>query len=129
MGRLLLLLLPALVAGVAATVVAVGDYDSESAFALNQRTPRSLEATALERTVRMAPEPVPGDDGKPGRSAKCRAGTEDGYLRNPWRCSVRYPSGHTISYLVRVRPDGSFDGVSPGGTRRVFGRVGVPAAG
>jgi hypothetical protein len=128
MRRIAALSLPALVAGLVATVMAVSDRDRDPAFALDQRQPRAIEAQALERTVILAPEPVPTGDGQPGLSATCTPGTQDGELRNPWRCRVRYRKRHFISYVIRIRNDGTFRGTSPGGTRDISGRVGVPAA-
>ena len=127
--RIAALSLPALLAGVLISVLAVADRDRDPAFALDQRSPRSVEAEALETTVIKAREPIPSGDGPRGISARCTPGTKDGELRNPWRCRVRYPNEHFITYRIRIAQDGTFRGLSPGGTRGISGRVGVPGAG
>ena len=123
--RSLLLCAPALLAAFVGAFFAVREVDSDAAFVLSQQRPNVVEADVLERVVRAAPEPVPGDDGRPGVAASCRPGRQDGFLRNPWVCRVRYPTKHVISYTIRIRPDGSFRGLSPGRTRAVFGQVSV----
>lgn len=130
MRRTLALFALPILAGLAAAVVALARYDEDPPFAAAQRQPRLLEAAQLEKAVASAPEPVPGDRGRPGVSADCSPSRRPkDFLRNPWRCRVRYRDGRTIEYAVRVQPNGSYRGISPGATRLVYGRVALPPLG
>src|SRR3712207_3537899 len=99
MWRFILLVGPALAAGLALTVTALGDRDQEPLFVLEQQgRSQRVDAESLARTIRAAPEPVAEGRGTPGRSARCtRTGGE-----NDWRCTVRYARGNTITYFVWV---------------------------
>ncbi len=121
MRQMLALFAPVAVAGLIVGGLAWRDRDRDPAFAISQQQLRSLEPKVLEDSVRKAPEPVPGNDGRPGLSARCTPSPTGGLLRNPWRCTVRYRNRHVIRYEIRVQPNGEYEGESPGGTRSVFG--------
>ncbi len=115
-----LLLLPLLLAGLAATVVAVKGRESDTQFVVRQESLSSIPASLLERFMISAHDPRPGLGGGKGTAAVCRAeGT--GQLRNPWSCVVRYPRGASITYRVTVDPQGYVDGFSRVAKVRVYG--------
>jgi len=124
----LVAMLPLLVAGLTGTVTALGGRDADSAFLYRQQNPLLRIRTAeVERVVRTAPDPLT-EPRMPGRRARCRPTTRRG-LRNPWQCSVTYPSGHTARYRVTVLSDGSYVGRYVGGSSTVEGCcVKVPGA-
>lgn len=116
-----LVLLPILAAGLAGTIFAVSAMDTDDQFVLRERNLRAVEAKQLESAVVTAPNPIPDSGGRRGDSADCRAGAEDGALRNPWRCTVRYPSGDIVRYRITVRPDRRFRGANRDGSLVVYG--------
>jgi hypothetical protein len=73
---------------------------------VRQRKAQALSAAAVERVVKVAPDPVTR---APGLRATCMP-TGQGELRNPWRCVIHYRSGRIIGYRVRIRGDGSYVG-------------------
>jgi hypothetical protein len=111
-----MLALPAVLAGIAGTIVAVSNREPGEAFVLRQERLRPVEAAQLEAAVKRAPNALPGSGGARGDSAKCTSrGKEAGStLRNPWTCVVRYPSGDRVRYRVTVASDRSFHGASRG---------------
>ena len=79
-----------------------------STFVLAQRSAQRLTAAGVDRVVRTAPE----DSGGPrGRRATCSPQGHVG-LRNPWSCSIAYPSGLRVQYTVQIRLDGSYSGTN-----------------
>jgi hypothetical protein len=122
--RGVLLALPLLVVGVIATVVVLRNRESDTAFLFGQQgnpTERAASRrTQLEAALRRSREPVPGGGGSRARTVSCRRGSA-GELGNPWTCSVRYVSGTSYRYTVRVAPAGSFQGVTADRTRVVRG--------
>jgi hypothetical protein len=125
----LLLFGPTLAVGIAALVVALGARDADPGFVFAQQHPTSIQGSVLSQAVALAREPLPGDNGRPARSARCRPGSSGGPLRNPWSCAVLYPSGRTIRYVIRVRPDGDFHGQNADGSAVIDGHVRGPDAG
>ena len=111
--------LPLLAAGLAGAISALASRDADTGFLYRQEHPTRISTAQVERVVRTAPDPatVPRT---PGRRARCRPTTARG-LRNPWRCSVSYPSGRTAEYRVLVRADGSYVGRYLGGSSTVEG--------
>jgi hypothetical protein len=71
-----------------------------------QQQSQALTPASVARVVRVAPDPVTN---QPGRSASC-ASLGSGLLRNPWRCTISYPSGRRIEYLVTITASGSYTG-------------------
>ncbi len=127
--RALLLFGPVLVVGVVAAVVTIGHRDADPLFIAAQRRPPAITASALSRVVVGAREPLPGGRGRPGRRARCRPGATRGPLHNPWSCAVRFASGRTVRYRIRVRPDGTFHGANRSGDAIIDGRVHGPDSG
>jgi hypothetical protein len=125
----LLLFGPTIAVGLIALVVSAGARDADPQLISAERRPPSIEAIVLANAVALAREPLPGDKGRPARSARCRPGSTGGPLHNPWSCDVLYPSGRTIRYRIRVRFDGGFRGESPDGSAVVDGHVRAPGGG
>jgi hypothetical protein len=115
-----LIIVPVLAVGVAGTLVAVRAREGDDAFALRQESLAPVSGQALERLVASADNPIPESGGRPGESAECRPGG-GGERRNPWTCTVRYPSGDVVEYRVLVRPDRSIRGANADGTLIVTG--------
>jgi hypothetical protein len=118
--RGLYLLLPALVVAVIAGLLTIGAHQGDAAFVFAQQHPRTVQPRQFEVVISKSREPLPTGPGLPATGANCIPGTR-GPKRNPWRCTVRYGSGHKISYALEVRPDGNFKGIDPTGTRTVTG--------
>jgi hypothetical protein len=112
--RALLLLVPILVVGLIGAVVAVGSRGGDAAFQFDQQHPKTINALELETLVKKAPEPTPSGPGAAAKRVACTPGSRGGQ-RNPWRCAVRYGSGHTIRYRIRVRLNGAYSGIDPTG--------------
>ncbi len=115
-----------LVLGVAGGVVAVASRESDTAFLYAQEHPRILEPQAMEAAVRKGADPVPGGGRASSTDAKCKPGAQ-GPERNPWACTVRYASGNTLSYRIKVASNGDFHGVDPTGQYVVNGHVAGPS--
>ena len=125
--RPLLLLGPVLIVGVVAAVTALGHRGADPAFLDAQRHPARIGPEALSQAVVLAREPRPGNQGPRGRSARCRAGAADA-LGNPWRCTVRFPSGRSLRYRIRLWADGTFHGANRRGDGIIDGRVRAPGS-
>jgi hypothetical protein len=117
--RALLLLAPVLAMGIVATLWAVSSR-GDPAFVFDQQHPRTASDKELERLVRQPREPTPEGLGQPGESARCVPGSARGQ-RNPWTCTVRYPSGKRIRYRITVERDGRYAGVDPTGQFNIDG--------
>jgi hypothetical protein len=117
--RALLLLAPVLLVAVAAAIVTVSSR-GDAAFVFEQQHPRTVIPSELETLVAKAPQPTPSGPGAPAGEVRCVPGSA-ARERNPWHCTVRYPSGDTIRYRVKVRPDGSYTGSDPTGQFLVRG--------
>ncbi|MFL5859393.1 MAG: hypothetical protein ACJ780_01225 [Solirubrobacteraceae bacterium] len=72
----------------------------------SQRDAQLLGPPAVERVVKAAPDP---SRRARARSAACTPGG-GGELHNPWRCTVAYPPGKHIRWLVTISLDGSYVG-------------------
>jgi hypothetical protein len=101
-----------LAAGVAGTLVTLASRDADAQFVRDQRNPPELQAAAVERVVRTAPDPQTGRGA--GVSASCERGSSQP-LGNPWSCVVRYRSGKSVRIRVRLLPDGTYTGRYAGG--------------
>ncbi|MEA2310020.1 MAG: hypothetical protein QOI65_2306 [Thermoleophilaceae bacterium] len=111
--RALLLLIPVLVAGVAAGLWTFSSR-GDAAFVLDQEHPSTASDRELEALVSQPLEPTPTGPGARAKTARCVPGSSRG-LRNPWTCTVRYASGHRLRYRVTVRRDGHYVGQDPTG--------------
>ena len=97
----------ALTAGFAGSAVALAHRGGDEQFLQDELHPANLQAAAVARVVKSAPDPHTGNGS--GMSATCtRKG--GGVLGNPWSCVVRYPSGKIVPLSVEVNPDGSYTG-------------------
>jgi hypothetical protein len=110
-------------------VVAAGARNADPGFISAQEHPASIEPTVLATAVALGNEPLPDGSGRQARGARCRPGSPDGPLHNPWSCAVLYPSGRTIRYRIRVRLNGDFHGEDASGTAIVDGHVRAPGGG
>lgn len=117
--RALLLVGPVLAIGIVAALWSVSSR-GDPAFVFDQQNPRSASDVELEGLVRQPREPTPEGPGQSGDSARCVPGSAAGQ-RNPWTCTVRYPSGKRIRYRVTVEPDGRYVGVDPTGQFNIDG--------
>jgi hypothetical protein len=117
--RALLLLAPFLLVAIVAAIVTVSSR-GDAAFVFEQQHPRTVSPSELETLVAKAPQPTPTGPGAQARRVDCRPGSA-ARERNPWRCSAHYPSGDTILYDVKVRPDGSYSGSDSTGQFNVRG--------
>lgn len=116
----LTLVAPLLLLGLAGTVTAVKDRESDTGFIFGQQDLSPVQAGALERFVTSAPDPRPGLHGRRGLSAVCTpGGTGEG--RNPWRCVVRYPVQGSVTYRVVIDPSGHVRGADRSGQLIVYG--------
>jgi hypothetical protein len=106
--RALLLIGPVLLVGIAAALYSVSSR-GDAAFVFDQQHARAASDRELEALVRQPREPTPEGPGEPGRSARCAPGSATGQ-RNPWTCTVRYPSGKRIRYRVQVARNGRYVG-------------------
>jgi hypothetical protein len=95
-----------LVTGVIGALVAVGGRNADAQFVQNQRHPPVVQAAAVERVVRTAPDPLTGKGS--GKSATCRR-RGAGPLGNPWSCVVRYASRKNTRLIAVIQQDGSYD--------------------
>ena len=114
--RVLAVLIPVFVAGLAGFFTATGERGGDDRFAAQQRHPIPVRPADVEAAVRDAP----GPDGEKGERARCRAGG-GGDLRNPWACTIAYPSGLVAEYAVTIRADGSYTGDHRGGSGSIAG--------
>lgn len=127
--RVLAFAAPLLIAGIAGTGVALHAREGDAAFLYAQAHPARVQPENLADLVAKAREPVPSGRGAPATSARC-SGRRADELGNPWVCVVRYGSGRTIRYRVRVAPDGRISGFSRAGNGEITGCcVATPARG
>jgi len=105
--RDLIVVAAVIVAGLAATVVALAGRNADAQFLQDQRHPPSLRPVDVEPVVASAPDPATGK-GR-GSSASC-ARHGRGELGNPWGCTVDYPSGKRVRLSVHIRSDGTYVG-------------------
>jgi hypothetical protein len=120
MRRGLLVLLPVLVIGTVAGISAISARQADSAFIFYQEHPRVVQPRQFEVVLEKTREPVANGPGSVATAAHCVPGTK-GPKRNPWRCTVRYESGHKIAYRLQVEPSGRFEGADSTGARTVNG--------
>ena len=107
------------VVGVAGAITTVLVRPADSAFLFRQEAPTTVHADRLEELVKRPDEPVPASPTRAVK-ARCRA-FGHGELRNPWSCRVRYASGTTFTYRIRIEPGGSYKGSDATGEHVVSG--------
>jgi hypothetical protein len=115
----LLLLAPILLVAVAAAIATVSSR-GDAAFVFEQQHPRTVSPSELETLVAKAPQPTPSGPGPVARRVDCQPGSAT-RERNPWSCTAHYPTGATIRYDLKVRPDGSYSGSDRTGQFNVRG--------
>lgn len=120
MRRGLVVMVPLLAVGIAASLFTLKSRESDAAFLLRQQHPLRVERREVETVVQKAREPVPVGTGTPATGANCRRGSNS-VRGNPWVCAVRYASGHVIHYTLTVAPNGSLSGSDPTGERTLQG--------
>lgn len=120
MRKGLFLLLPALVIAAIGGLLTIAAHQGDAAFQFNQENPRTAEPRQFELVIAKTREPLPTGPGALATKAHCTPGT-NGPKRNPWECTVRYGSGRSITYKLRVDPDGKFRGADKTGVRVVTG--------
>jgi hypothetical protein len=118
--RPLLLLIPLALVGLVGAGVVAATREGDAAFIFRQEHPLTIEPSQLEQLLKKATDPLPSANHASALSARCTPGRE-GQQRNPWRCSVRYASGHRIDYRIRVRPSGAYAGSDPTGVYATHG--------
>lgn len=111
---------PSLMVGVVAALVTIAGHAADRAFIFEQRHPARIEPGQLVSILARTREPLPGGSGRATTSVRCIPGHRGAKL-NPWRCSIRYGSGHTIDYRIIVQPSGRFHGVDRTGARVITG--------
>jgi hypothetical protein len=102
----LLLLAPLLAVALASFVVVRSQQQGGAGLIAHQRQAVPLPAGSVASMVRAAPDPVTGAH---GRQANCTP-RGSGELHNPWRCTIRYPTGRVIQYRVTINPGGTYSG-------------------
>lgn len=104
--RELAVVVPIVAAGLAGTLAGFGGRGADEQFLLRQENPTRVTAAAVEKLILTAPDPSPPHRPTATRS-HCRAegGRE---LRNPWHCTVSYPSDDSVPFRVIIRYDGSY---------------------
>jgi hypothetical protein len=118
--RGLFVILPTVAVGVVAAIVTIAAHQGDPAFVFEQQRPTRIEPGQLEVIVKMTREPRPSGPGSVAVAAGCIPGHRGPKL-NPWRCTVRYGSGHVISYRIVVQLSGRFHGADRTGTRVIDG--------
>jgi hypothetical protein len=116
----LILILPIILIGFAATAVAALNRGGDPEFVYRQENLTALTSAVLEHFVASAPDPRPHMGGHRGLSAQCSS-QGLGELRNPWVCTVTYPVGPSVRYRVVIDPTGQVHGSSRDGSLLVYG--------
>lgn len=92
--------------GLAGTLAGLAGRGEDEAFLVRQQNPVRVHGAAVEKLLLSVPDPEPPHR-MTARHATCRAaGTRE--LRNPWRCTVRYPRDRSVPLLVTIAYDGSY---------------------
>jgi hypothetical protein len=118
--RGLWILLPTLAIGVVAGLLTIAAHQGDAAFVFNQEHPSTVRPQQFETVIAKTREPLPSGPGQPAIGARCTHG-KNGPKLNPWRCTVRYGSGRSITYKLQVDPTGRFTGADKEGVRVVNG--------
>lgn len=87
-------------------VAAVNGRGADDEFLLRQENPTKLSAPAVEKLMLGSPDPAPPHTSGADRAECTPLGNRD--LRNPWVCTVEYPSGSVARYSVTINGDGSY---------------------
>ena len=124
----LLVVIALAAAALAGAIAAVAGRGADDAFLLRQKNPTRVTTAAVEKLMlNTAPDPDAPHDSSATR-ARCRTeGRRE--LRNPWQCTVRFPSGRVADFVVTIRTDGSYRARYRGDTATATGCcLSVPAA-
>jgi hypothetical protein len=103
------ILAPLLAVGLVGFVFVRWHSGDSGSFPERQRQAQTLTPAAVAAVVRAAPDPNAGPLRGAGIDATC-ASLGSGLLGNPWRCSIRYPSGRVVRYRVTIGRNGSWVG-------------------
>lgn len=125
--RQLFVLLPVVGVTIASAIAAVAGRGADEAFLAEQKNPTRVRAEAVEELMLKAPDPAPPHE-RSGTRSRCET---DGRreLRNPWRCTVEYPSGSVAEFAVTIKNDGSYVADYAGDTAEATGCcLDVPAS-
>lgn len=120
MRRGVLVMVPAVLVGLAAALVVIAAHQGDTAFVYAQQHPTRIMPSQFEAILQTTREPVPTGAGSLAVSVRCIPG-RTGPKLNPWHCTIRYRSGHAISYRIIVQPSGAFRGADRTGVRLVQG--------
>jgi hypothetical protein len=119
-ARQLFVLLPVVAATLAGAIAAVAGRGADEEFLAEQKNPPRVRAEAVEELMlTTAPDPEPPHEPS-GTRSRCEA---DGRreLRNPWHCTVEYPSGSIARFDVTIESDGSYVADYTGDTAEATG--------
>jgi hypothetical protein len=111
---------PTVLVGVIAAVVTTAAHQADPAFVYRQQHPTRIVPGQLELILRRTHEPLPTGAGSTAVSVHCVPG-RNGPKLNPWRCTIRYRSGHAITYRILVQSSGRFQGVDRTRVRVIHG--------
>jgi hypothetical protein len=111
---------PTVVVGVVAALITIAAHQGTAGFVYAQQHPSRIDPSQLEAILKTTREPVPTGRGSLVRSARCLHGATGPKL-NPWRCTLHYRSGSSITYRVVVALSGHFEGADRTGSRVVHG--------
>jgi hypothetical protein len=113
-------MVPTVIVGVVAALVAINAYQGDTAFVYEQQHPIKIAPGQLESILMRTLEPVARGVGSGVISARCLPG-RSGPKLNPWRCTLRYRSGHSLTYRIVVQRSGRFEGIDRAGTGVIHG--------
>jgi hypothetical protein len=108
-----LLVAAILTVGLAGTVLALRNRESNTQLIAAQQGLLPVSPTALEQLILTTSDPRPGYGGR-AVSARCTTATATATttaLGAAWVCAVRYPRPPRIDFRVRVRGDRSIYGL------------------
>ena len=125
--RQLFVLLPVVGVTIASAIAAVAGRGADETFLADQKNPTRVSAEAVEDLILKAPDPAPPHE-RSGTRSRCETeGRRE--LRNPWRCTVHYPSGSVARFAVTIENDGSYVADYAGDTAQATGCcLRIPAA-
>ena len=104
--RQLFVLLPVAGVMIASALAAVAGRGADEAFLAEQENPTRVSVEAVEDLMLTAPDPAPPHERSATRSRCETDGRRE--LRNPWSCTVEYPSGTVARFDVTIKNDGSY---------------------
>ena len=117
--RQLFVLLPVVAVTLAGAIAAVAGRGADEEFLSEQKNPTRVRAEAVEKLMLTAPDPAPPHEPSGTRSRCETDGRRE--LRNPWHCTVEYPSGSVARFDVTIKTDGSYVADYAGDTAEATG--------